>query len=251
MRRLLHHFIIKPYLFVKHCFRKPSLKTPDVFTADIVHDEIFRREIYRHDRFVIRSPGAVIMDVGANIGTFGIWAMKKFDAERVICFEASPVTFGYLVTNLLKAQRGTKAGELIPVNLAVSNKAPAYVTIFHRFDLSGASTMRQEGRDLGHGYRIRATTVSDEIDALDIEHVDLLKIDVEGHYLEVLQGIDDADFPRIRNIVIECDWVPQGAAPYQAVQALLEEKGYIVEADNAEKENNVMLYAYRREREDA
>ena len=46
-------------------------------------------------------------------------------------------------------------------------------------------------------------TLSDELAASGFDHLDLVKIDVEGAEEEVLRGISDADWPRIRQFVIE------------------------------------------------
>jgi 31-O-methyltransferase len=51
--------------------------------------------------------------------------------------------------------------------------------------------------------RCRLITLSRALDASGESHVDLLKIDVEGAEEEVLAGIGDADWPRIRQLVIE------------------------------------------------
>lgn len=44
------------------------------------------------------------------------------------------------------------------------------------------------------------TTVSALISELSLERVDLLKIDVEGAELDVLRGIDQKDWPTIRQV---------------------------------------------------
>jgi 31-O-methyltransferase len=46
-------------------------------------------------------------------------------------------------------------------------------------------------------------TVSDVIAEYRVETIDLLKIDVEGAEMEVLAGIAEADWPRIRRLVVE------------------------------------------------
>jgi hypothetical protein len=58
-----------------------------------------------------------------------------------------------------------------------------------------------------------------------IEAVDLLKIDVEGAELDVLAGIAGADWPRIRQLVVEVESFAERAAP---ITAILEEHGFVV-----------------------
>ena len=61
-------------------------------------------------------------------------------------------------------------------------------------------------------------TLSDALRDEAIDRIDLLKIDVEKAELEVLAGIDEADWPRIGQVVAEIHLDP--AARQQAVDAL-------------------------------
>lgn len=65
-------------------------------------------------------------------------------------------------------------------------------------------------------------TVSQLIREEGIEQVDLLKVDVEGAELEVLEGIDAADWARIRSAVIEIQDIEQRR---ESIEALLRSHG--------------------------
>jgi FkbM family methyltransferase len=56
-----------------------------------------------------------------------------------------------------------------------------------------------------------------------VERVDLVKIDVEGAELEVLKGINEADWARIEQLVVE---VQQVGTRLESVTELLRAKGY-------------------------
>ena len=58
-------------------------------------------------------------------------------------------------------------------------------------------------------YEVTTTTVSDQIAAHGLAVVDMLKIDVEGYFLEVLKGIRPEDIGKVRNIAMECDFLPE------------------------------------------
>jgi hypothetical protein len=88
-------------------------------------------------------------------------------------------------------------------------------------------------------HQVVTATVSDELAANRIASVDLLKIDVEGFFMEVLEGIAEPDFARISNIVVEVDYGDQVGATATDVEALLVPKGY--RTDRHED----MLYAWR------
>lgn len=94
------------------------------------------------------------------------------------------------------------------------------------------------------------TTVSHAMREHGIDRIDLLKVDAEGAEWPVLQGIDEADWPRIRQLVLEV----HGAELADRIRALLESKGYEVSVDRddwklPELMGFGLLYARRTEHE--
>ena len=75
-----------------------------------------------------------------------------------------------------------------------------------------------------------------------LTEVDLLKIDVEGHFTEVLQGITARDLPKVRNIVLEAEYADALGHSRESLCAVLRDKGYSVEAKDAAQ---IMIYAWR------
>lgn len=68
-------------------------------------------------------------------------------------------------------------------------------------------------------------TISQVIREHNVSRIDLLKIDVEGSELDVVQGIDDADWPRIGQLVIEIHDIDNRV---QTLTTLLTKRGYAV-----------------------
>ena len=92
----------------------------------------------------------------------------------------------------------------------------------------------------------KVTTVSRAMREYGIEHIDLLKIDAEGAEWQVLQGVDEADWLRIRQLVLEV----HGREPMERIRALLEGLGFVVTVDRAEWQvpglmGFGLLYAHR------
>ena len=73
-----------------------------------------------------------------------------------------------------------------------------------------------------------------------IAALDILKIDVEGYFMEVLKGISDQDFERIRNIVVEVDYAVEAGATRLDVEKVLTARGYQTDSDED------TFYAWRR-----
>jgi FkbM family methyltransferase len=77
-------------------------------------------------------------------------------------------------------------------------------------------------------YPCAVRTLSEVIRELDVERIDLLKIDAENAEYEVLQGIGDADWPRIRQIAME---VHDHEGRLTKVAQMLEGRGFVVAHD--------------------
>ena len=213
-----------------------------------IYDEIFVSQIYYHPQMRMpRHP--VILDVGANIGIFSVWASRRYQPKLICSYEASPQTFAYLQDN---TSRLVDSGI---TTVRTNNRAVARVAgdklVLHQSPLvSGISTLLakdkvgwvkelSDSRELVT-HEVTTTTVSAEIAANAIEVVDLLKIDVEGYFMEVLAGIQTADFQRIQNIVIEIDYADEVGVTLKTVEEMLRSNGYTTECDD------LTFYAWRR-----
>ena len=95
--------------------------------------------------------------------------------------------------------------------------------------------------------KCKLTTVSDVIDDLGINCIDLLKLDVEKSECLVLEGIRPEHWPMIRHMAVEVD----GDQNLEIILKLLGDKGYTVnveelvmsDASTSNEENTYMLYA--------
>jgi FkbM family methyltransferase len=129
-----------------------------------------------------------IFDVGANRGQFLTMLLGGLDGLPVTvhAFEPSAVTFA-----LLKEGHGSDS-RLHLNNLALG-RAPGEMTLYSNEDASGIASLYK--RRLDHFELAMTQSESVRVETLDaycathaIEHIDLLKIDVEGNELDVLTG---------------------------------------------------------------
>ena len=84
-------------------------------------------------------------------------------------------------------------------------------------------------------------TLSQVIDEYHIETIDLLKIDVEGSEAEVVQGIAEADWARIRQIVIEVHDVEGRVAE---LRERLESRGYQTHVEQPDWAFHHLMHIY-------
>lgn len=219
-------------------------------TTKYIYDEIFVGRTYEHPQIKLPERPTII-DVGANIGLFAIWAAREHHPRTILAYEASPTTHECLIENVAR-HVDSKVTGMACVNLAVSREADRELVLHQPPWVSGLSTILDgstlpwidELRHKGelHTHKVRSTTISREIARHGLAAVDLLKIDVEGHFMEVLEGIAPADTAKVRNIVLEAEYVETLGHSGDSICAMLREKGYSVEAQDAAQ---IMIYAWR------
>jgi FkbM family methyltransferase len=179
---------------------------------------------YRHAAGRLR-PGDLVLDIGANIGLTAMMFAAACPGIRVIAAEPAPTVFECL-------RRNMTAHVPQGVSLQVAVGAEPGVAPFTWYPRASANSglyadrteddettrifLRNSGLDdesieyitsgLHDGERIevKVTTVSEILadHAPDIE-IGLLKVDVERAELDVLRGVADVDWPRVRAVVAE------------------------------------------------
>lgn len=241
--------------------------------TDYIYDEIFgERSYFQHGITLV--DGACVFDVGANIGLFSVLAARAARDTTVYAFEPIPATFESLRINAALYGDGVvkpfecglsrEVGEatftyfphvsLVSGRYADGTDERTAIKSFLSQESSGDGAVSGAQLDELLDHRLtseavtcRLRTVSDVIHTEGIERIDLLKIDVEKSELDVLEGIAEADWPRIRQIVME---VQDTGGTLAKVQALLDRHGftYTVEQDEQLTETPLYkLYALRSE----
>jgi FkbM family methyltransferase len=141
------------------------------------------------------APGDVIYDVGAHFGTYTLIAVARGGPRtRVVAYEPCDLTRQYLTRHL--RWNGAERQVLVRPVCCGNREGPA--TFFHRPDRPEGinGLLPQEGLT---PTTVTMTTIDREVDDLDLVPA-LIKIDVEGAELDVLQGaacVLDAHRPRV------------------------------------------------------
>ncbi len=176
--------------------------------------------------FSFLRPESVFLDIGANVGFFSLQVAKRLKKPgRVISFEPHPDLFHLLCTsaflNGLSSADG-KAGIINVLNIGASDQRRA-VTFNYPVGHLGGGTLMNVG-DRPH------TTVPAHVYPLDKVLprdliCDLVKIDVEGHELNVLRGMQGI-LQRSPDIKIIFEKLGVGDGDEREVGAFLQKLGF-------------------------
>lgn len=131
--------------------------------------------------------GDTFIDVGANQGEYSLWAARKVGEKgKVIAFEPMRQLFDQLTENIRLNESFQKT--ITPIKLGLSDKK-GEVTLFASEDSNeGTNTIYNTDKfsiELG---KIQLDTLDEQLDDLNINTVNFLKVDVEGAELQVLKG---------------------------------------------------------------
>lgn len=127
-------------------------------------------------------PGAVFIDIGANIGYDTLLASACVGAEgRVIAIEASPAIFGMLSKNL--ARNSVKNVEAL--NFAVTDK-PCHLPIYAGPETNIGMTTTKAERGFKQIAEVEGAPLEMLIEHETLKRVKLIKIDVEGTEAQIL-----------------------------------------------------------------
>lgn len=139
----------------------------------------------------VNSKPLVIFDVGANEGLYSLEVLRFFEEDaKLYSFEPSRPTYQRLTkalaefTNVECVNAGLSDREQFATLYSVSED-PCLSSIYNRFRFSEVETRVMPAT---RTEKITLTTIDAFCRERNIEKINFLKIDVEGHELEVLLG---------------------------------------------------------------
>jgi FkbM family methyltransferase len=159
-----------------------------------IFHEVFAMDAYRIEDDVI-DPQTVstIIDCGANIGITALYFAGRYPNARIFSIEPDPSNFAVLKRNAASEPRIT------PINAAVvgRNTGPVFLSQ----DRPAWGNSITQGADGASGIEVPAITIDELCAQYSIEHVDLLKVDIEG--AEEPMFAEPHFLPKVGFIVIE------------------------------------------------
>jgi FkbM family methyltransferase len=232
----------------------------------MIYKDIFEDDCYRQHGVTIED-GDCILDVGANTGLFVLFLNQICATAQVYAFEPVPATFEVLKKNaathnkldlqLFNVGLSDKAGEatfsyyprMSNASTMFPDDSEAAVVRGQDYVLERFRTLPypvpvllralpQGGRRFAERVRqfylkelevtCELRTLSDVIRECKIGPIDLLKIDAEQSETNILAGLTDDDWPKIRQVIVE---VHYGTAATRAIVEQLRLRGFRTAVD--------------------
>ena len=241
MRKLLRNWPS----FICHLNRNRTMRVPTTvelrnrlkfvirpWTNDfMVLNEVIGDQVYTRRDWEL-PPTPTIVDVGAYIGDFSVFAKYLWPDARIYAFEPHPDNFRLLIDNLqLNGYTATVVQAAVAAQKGTRTLVSDGTLNYGKYSLLRTGPAAVESR---------AVMLQDVVRA----PIDLLKIDCEGGEYEILESLVSTGYIRqVMGIAMEWHRVPGRNGPIEVTRML---DGFSVSAVEANKDGSTgTLYAWR------
>lgn len=147
----------------------------------------------------LNKPGAIIIDIGANIGYFSLSFLSRYPEAKIYAYEPHP----YCFEQLKKYREEFPQFDLQIYKKAVGEKAGNLVLYASKLD--GFATMSSifEGDNKKERFEIESITLEHIIEDKGLDHIDLIKLDCEGSEYPIIYSASDQVLDKIESFCIE------------------------------------------------
>ena len=238
------------------------------YETNYVYDEIFEKELYLRNGIALKE-NAVVVDIGANIGLFSLYVSSVCPSSRVYSFEPSQSVYKALEVNI-----DAYAPNVTVENCGISDCAKVINFTFYEKStvFSGVypNTQYEEKaiktiikNVIKHGncsvndidafvdelaeerlnskvYQVSMKPLSQVIREHSIKTIDLLKIDAEKSEVDIINGIEEDDWDKIKQIVMEIHETDE--VRLDSILAILERHGFKCHIEQDDFLDNVKMY---------
>ena len=191
-----------------------------------------RREYGRFENF------RTIVDIGANMGSFALYAAISCPEAKIFCYEPVAENYGFLKRNL--------AINSLEKRVAAFQYAVAARSGRREIALGTSPTHSLLGIDCSAGHRlVECITLGDIINSQHLETVDLLKVNCEGAEYEILESCSRAELDHFPNIRLEYHNLDAFKRNGGWLSRFLESRRYKIESFSKYRDESGIIWARR------
>ncbi len=202
--------------------------------------EIVRERCYTLAHFYQPSNQDTVIDLGANIGVFMLHLVQQAPGIQVHCFEPSSRSRAQLQTQV-NVNHLHETISIYPY--AVSDRIG--IATLACTNSSKDQSLFASTSDGSLVEQVNTLSLQEAIELCGVKQIDLLKMDVEGAEIEIVEGASAALWQKVRRVVCEYhDRFRPGCC--DRVSACLRSHGFRVEIQAAPPDGTVgLIYATR------
>lgn len=168
-----------------------------IMLSDNPHDAITVMVIYCKLEYGGIEPGSTVIDIGANIGVFTLFAASS-GASKIFSFEPNSAAFSTLSQNIEINEFGSVV-HAFKLAVGARNNEIVYLP----FASSPYNKSIKESDGIGALEPARTISLEQIIEENEIDEVSYLKLDCEGAEYEIFMNCPAEVFSRIRRIRME------------------------------------------------
>jgi|SRR5208282_2981811 FkbM family methyltransferase len=157
-------------------------------------------QIFVHNCYTLPAQCDTILDAGANVGLFSVWAARERPKARIVALEPFPATFQHLERNI---QNNGFQDRIRPVRYALAGTTGPRPIRSGGDSPNKGLVLRGMEDSSDHVIEVPCMNLADFLKTEQFETLDLLKMDIEGSEWEVILSTSAAVLHRIRQIIVE------------------------------------------------
>ena len=201
---------------------------------DFIVAELIQNDVYKLQNMVSFVCGEgeqpkVIVDLGAHIGGFTVYATSLYPDSKIYAYEACKDNFGLLKLNVenskynlyknIKVENAIVCGKKLPTELRSDNRLKDL-----GINTGGRKFVYGEGKPLDMNY----TTLPEIIESNSISCIDVLKMDIEGSEYQVLEYMKEKNMlSKIKCLICELHVSEDQGRPFYKFLDYLEDFKWI------------------------
>ena len=184
-------------------------------------------QVFVNGEYNVKFPddARIIVDAGANVGMFSLFAKSRFPDSKIVCIEPDASNYQVLQKNLAAYEN------VYLENAGLWNRETG-LRIHDKFEMGNWAMVVEETDEEAD---LHAVSMESVMHKHALDRIDILKIDIETSEKAVFGSNYENWLPKVRMIIIELhDWMEPGCAKpfFEAINKCFSSYEYGMKGEN-------------------